>query len=658
MRGYLRSMSRFGPAWWNAIRARIGGRAARAFAQSALNVRHVNALETEIKKLTDAELRKASLDLRWRIKGGETLEKVMPRAFAIVREAAQRTVGLRHHDVQLLGGTAMTRRALIEMEPGEGKTLVATLPVYLYALAGQGVHVMTVNDYLAQRDAELMSPVYNLLGMRVGVTNPDFDKNTRRAAYQCDITYGTATQFGFDFLQDRLAMGGEATASGAADLLFGEKGKTETPMQRGHYCAIIDEADSVLIDDARTPLIISAPSSEPEQQVVDTYEWAARHAGEFQDREDFTRDPEKKTIELKREGRWKVRALPMSNLVRQMPLEELYEYIERAIKVLIEFQCDQQYVVMDGEIQLVDEGTGRIMHGRKLRGGLHQAIEAKERVAVTVGTSQAARTTIQNYFLRYKNLLGMTGTIWSSRWEVRRIYNLTALKIPTHYPSKRKRLPDQMFTQAEARWQAVVNEARKLHEQRRPVLIGTRSIDASEHISKLLNENGVPHTILNAKEHAKEAEIVSKAGELGAVTIATNMAGRGTDIKVSKEVDAMGGLHVIGTERHDSERVDNQLIGRSGRHGAPGSSQFFLSLDDQLLEGYGTAKARRIRESYRSAASNGGVQKDRLVKLLRKAQRRIERKHSRGRTQMMKFEKRRTEMQENMGLDPFLNTAE
>ncbi len=416
----------------------------------------MNALEDETKALTDAELRKASLDLRWRIKGGETLDKVMPRAYALVREAAHRTVGLRLHDVQVLGGTAMTKRCVIEMEPGEGKTLVATLPVYLYALAGEGVHVMTVNDYLAQRDADLMSPVYNLLGMRVGVTNPDFDKNTRREAYLCDITYGTATQYGFDFLQDRLAMGGEARAGGAAALLFGEKGKTESPMQRGHYCAIIDEADSVLIDDARTPLIISAPSSEPDQQVVDAYEWAARHAAEFQEKEDFTRDYEKKTIELSREGRWKVGALPMSKLVRQLPLEELYEYIERAIKVLLEFDRDQQYVIMEDEVQLVDEGTGRIMHGRKLRGGLHQAIEAKERVPVTVGTSQAARTTIQSYFLRYKNLLGMTGTIWSSRWEVKRIYNLTSLKVPTHHRSKRRRLPDQMFTRGEARCNAVV----------------------------------------------------------------------------------------------------------------------------------------------------------------------------------------------------------
>ncbi len=651
-------MSRFGPAWWNGLRARIGKRSDRVFAQSALNVRRVNALEPEIKALSDAELRKASLDLRWRIKGGESLEKVMPRAYALVREAAQRTVGMRHHDVQILGGTAMTKRCVIEMEPGEGKTLVATLPVYLYALAGEGVHVMTVNDYLAQRDAKLMSPVYNLLGMRVGVTNPDFDKNTRRDAYLCDITYGTATQFGFDFLQDRLAMGGEATGGGAAALLFGEKGKTEAPMQRGHFCAIIDEADSVLIDDARTPLIISAPSSEPDQQVVDAYEWAARHAVEFQVDEDFTRDVEKKTIELKREGRWKVRALPMSKLVRQLPLEELYEYMERAIKVLLEFQRDQQYVILEDEVQLVDEGTGRIMHGRKLRGGLHQAIEAKERVPVTVGTSQAARTTIQSYFLRYKNLLGMTGTIWSSRWEVKRIYSLTSVKIPTHYPSKRVRMPDKMYTQADARWKAVVDEARQMHAMKRPVLIGTRSIDASEHLSNLLREQGVPHTVLNAKEHAKEAEIVEKAGELGAVTIATNMAGRGTDIKVTEDVDAMGGLHVIGTERHDSERVDNQLIGRSGRHGAPGSSQFFLSLDDQLLEGFGNARAERIRRSYRSGSTNGGVQRDRLVGLLRKAQRKIERKHSRGRTQLMKYEKRRTEMQENMGLDPFLNTAE
>lgn len=651
-------MSRFGPVWWNAIRGRLGLRQTRVYAQAALAVHKANLLESEMQALSDAELRKASLDLRWRVKGGESVEKLIPRAYALVREAAQRTVGMRHHDVQLLGGVAMTKQAIIEMEPGEGKTLVATLPTYLYALAGRGVHVMTVNDYLAQRDAELMSPVYNLLGMRVGITNPDFDKNTRRDAYACDITYGTATQFGFDFLQDRLAVGGDASAQGgAASLLFGEPGKSDSTMQRGHHCALIDEADSVLIDDARTPLIISAPSSEPDQKIVETYQWAARHANEFIENTDFTRNPEKKTLELKREGRWKVRALPMPKLVRETSLEELYEYIERAIKVLLDFHRDQQYVIMEDEVQLVDEGTGRIMHGRKLRGGLHQAIEAREQVPVTVGTSQAARTTIQSYFLRYSNLLGMTGTIWSSRWEVKRIYNLTAVRIPTHYPSKRNRMVDQMYTHGEARWAAVVAEACRLHKSKRPVLIGTRSIDSSEHVSKLLRSAGIKHHVLNAKEHAKEAEIISKAGDLGAVTIATNMAGRGTDIKVNEEVDAMGGLHVIGTERHDSERVDNQLVGRSGRHGAPGSSQFFISLDDQLLEGFGLAKARKIRKMYQEEA-NGKAQKNHLAKLMRKAQRKIERKHARGRAQLMKFEKRRTEMQENMGLDPFLNTAE
>ena len=281
---------------------------------------------------------------------------------------------------------------------------------------------------------------------------------------------------------------------------------------------------------------------------------------------------------------------------------------------------------MEDEIQLVDEGTGRIMHGRKLRGGLHQAIEAKEQVPVTVGTSQAARTTIQNYFLRYKHLLGMTGTIWSSRWEIKRIYHLSSLRVPTHYPSQRIRLPDRLYLKGDTRWAAVVEEARKMHESNRPVLIGTRSIDASEHLSKLLREAGIPHTVLNAKEHAHEAEIVAKAGELGAVTIATNMAGRGTDIKVAEEINPMGGLHVIGTERHDSARVDDQLVGRSGRHGAPGSSQFFISLDDQLLEGFGTKKARKIRRNHQSGSANGNARKDELAHLLRKAQHKIERK--------------------------------
>lgn len=653
-------MGRMSPALPNRLRALAGSAAAPRMSRWRRGVEEIGRLEPEMTRLSDARLRKLSLDLRWRAKGGEPLWRLLPQAFALVREAARRTIGLRHYDVQLLAGSALTEHCILEMATGEGKTLVATLPAYLNALTGRGVHVVTVNDYLAARDADWMGPVYRTLGLTVGCIQTSMAAGERRTAYACDVTYGTAKEFGFDFLRDRLATAGGGQ-SGALNwsTLFGQTGDNGTGAQRGHHCAIVDEADSILIDEARTPLIISAPVSDRERQAEAAFRWADEAARQLQEGAHYTYDIEKRSAELNMRGCWKVRALPMPKELSSVGLDEIYEYVERAVMVQREYHLDRHYVVVDDEIVIVDEYTGRTMAGRKWRAGVHQAIEAKEDVPVTVATSQAARTTIQSYFLRYEKLAGMTGTAWSSRRELRRIYKLRAVRVPTHRPVRRTVFPDRVFADARQKWAAVVEGIRQLHAQGRPLLIGTRSIETSERLSAQLDQVGIRHTVLNAKNDAREAEIVARAGQRGAVTIATNMAGRGTDIKLGGGVVELGGLHVIGTERHESRRIDNQLAGRSARQGDPGSCQFFLSLDDELLGALGPKTVRRLRRTYQSqGVADWSGTLDHLSHLFRRAQRRVERRHFRERAKLMRYEQKRTEMQENMGLDPVLNTAE
>ena len=616
----------------------------------------IAALEPELQKLGDEQLRKRSLSLRYRAKSGEPLARLMVEGYGLVREAGRRTINMRHFDVQLLGGIAMFHRSIVEMQTGEGKTLAATLPLYLHGLLGKGCHLATVNDYLARRDAEWMGPIYKALGMTVGVVETEMSQPQRREAYACDITYGTAKEFGFDFLRDRLLL--RRIGEGQTDLLGGMLGKgraggDEKPVQGEPYFALVDEADSILIDEARTPLIISALPTEEQRLAVECYKWSASVIGQFVDDEDYEYDHEKKTVELTREGRQKVRLLPKPPEMDTVGMVNIYQYVERAILVDREYHLDRQYVVRDGEIVIVDEFTGRLSEGRKWRDGIHQAVEAKQGVEVTVETGQAARITVQDFFLRYKHLAGMTGTAMGSARELRRIYRCHVLPIPTNKPAIRQRLPDRVFGTADAKWVAVVDEISQLHAAGRPLLIGTRSIDKSEQLSQLLTEAGIEHQVLNANHIAAEADIIAGAGLPGRVTVSTNMAGRGTDIRLGEGVADLGGLHVICTEMHDASRIDRQLIGRCGRQGDPGTFRQYLALDDDLLlTGLGPDKSRKLEELGEKSAGPF----DRLHNLFRKAQRKVERRHFRQRKSLMYFEKERKKTQRQMGQDPYLDS--
>lgn len=635
----------------------LGGPNCWRLARWAALVPKIGQLEPELKAIDDHQLRKRSLALRYRAKSGEPLRRLLVEGYALVREAARRTINMRHFDVQLLGGIAMFHRSIVEMQTGEGKTLTATLPMYLYALAGRGCHLATVNDYLAQRDADWMGPVYRALGLEVGVVQTQMPQPQRRKAYACDVTYGTAKEFGFDFLRDRLLL--RRIGEGETDLLGGmlgggRGGGSEKPVQGDSYFALVDEADSILIDEARTPLIISALPTEEQKLEVECYKWSASVARDFVEDEDYEYDHEKKTVEFTRQGRQRARLLKKPEAMDRVGMVNIYQYLERAILVQREYHLDRQYVVRDGEVVIVDEFTGRLAEGRKWREGIHQAVEAKQGVEVTVATGQAARITIQDFFLRYENLAGMTGTAMPSARELRRIYRCHVLPIPTNRPAIRQRLPELVFGSAEAKWRAVVEEVCALHAEGRPILIGTRSIDKSELLSKMLHERGIEHQVLNAHRVAEEADIVARAGLKGRVTVSTNMAGRGTDIKLGEGVQKLGGLHVICTEMHDSGRIDRQLIGRCGRQGDPGTYRQYLSLDDDLLlGGLGPEKARK----WKALGEQPDVPSDALARIFRRAQRKVETRHFRQRRGLMYFEKERKKMQRQMGQDPYLDTA-
>ncbi|MCA9149281.1 MAG: preprotein translocase subunit SecA [Planctomycetales bacterium] len=616
----------------------------------------IEQFEGDYANFTDAQLRKESLSLRYRAKAGETLASLMPQAFALVRTAAQRTLKMRHFDVQILGGAALFHTSIAEMDTGEGKTLTASLPLYLHALRGKGSHLATVNDYLAARDAELMRPLYEMLGMSVGVVQTDMSRPQRRTAYAADITYGTAKEFGFDFLRDRLVIRRiKQERLDFLDTLGTAKGEGgERPVQRDAYFALVDEADSILIDEARTPLIISAIGDQHEESIRATYQWAADHAPRFDEDDDYDYDHEKKKVELTARGRQKVRSLHQPKEMDGVGLIDAYEYIERGIKVQRDFLRDHHYVVSDKEeIVIVDEFTGRLAEGRKWRDGIHQAIEAKEGIEITVDTGQAARITVQDLFLRYQHLAGMTGTAMTSAREFRKIYKTLVVRIPTNRPAQRTHLPDLVFKTEDEKWREIVREIVDLHRQNRPVLIGTKTIEKSELLSRMLDAEGIPHQVLNARHIAREAEIVAEAGQPGRVTVATNMAGRGTDIKLGRGVDALGGLHVIITEIHDSARIDRQLVGRCGRQGDPGTVRRFLSLDDDILTtGYGPDKAKKMR----SRLQRDGANVEKLAPTFRTAQHKVERRHLRDRMILLHHEKQRKKMQQELGQDPYLDT--
>jgi preprotein translocase subunit SecA len=503
-----------------------------------------------------------------------------------------------------------------------------------------------------------MKPLYECLGIKVGVILTDSTPDQRRAAYHADLTYGTAKEFGFDFLRDRLLL--RAAGRSVSDFL-GEgshqrwSNPGDQPVQRGMHFALVDEADSILIDEARTPLIIGSLGDTAREIVIATYRWAASHAATFQLKEHYTIEEDTRRIELTSRGRALVRSLPRDNEVRLASLLDLYEYIERAIRVFHDYHLDRQYVIRDGEIVIVDEFTGRLAEGRKWRDGIHQAVEAKENIEVTVPTGQAARITVQDLMLRYQFLGGMTGTAATSAGEMRRIYRTPVVQVPTNRPPQRKRLADRVYGSMLDKFQAIVEEVKEIHTQGRPILIGTRSIDKSTILADLLRREGLEPEVLNAHQIAREAEIVAEAGGRGRITVATNMAGRGTDIQLQQEIRDLGGMFVICTELHDAARIDRQLIGRCGRQGDPGSYRQYLSLDDEILRnGLGMKRAERLKALGKT--TSGPVH--RYAHLFRVAQRRVERKHFRQRMALLYHEKERTKIQREMGQDPYLDTAE
>ena len=524
-------------------------------------VEKINALEPQMQALTDDKLTGYTNKFRERLANGETLDDILPEAFAVVREGSRRVLGMRHFDVQLIGGMCLHEGKIAEMRTGEGKTLAATLPVYLNALTGEGVHMVTVNDYLARRDSEDMGRLYRYLGLTVGLVVHDMDFPERKFAYSRDVTFGTNNEFGFDYLRDNMVI------------------YPEQMVQRKLHYAIVDEVDSILIDEARTPLIISGPGAKS----TDMYAVMAKAVAGLKEGIDYTVDEKQKTVAPADNTIPKVeRILGINNLYAPENIE-LSHCFTAALRAKALMKRDRDYVVRNGEIIIVDEFTGRLMEGRRYSDGLHQAIEAKEGVKIQRESQTLATITFQNYFRMYDKLGGMTGTAKTEEDEFLKIYNLPVIVVPTNKPVIRKDYPDLIFKTKRAKYKAVGRAVTSLHAKGQPVLIGTTSITQSEELSAILKKNGIPHNVLNAKFHEKEAEIIAGAGQKGAVTIATNMAGRGTDIKLGEGVPELGGLFIIGTERHESRRIDNQLRGRAGRQGDPGASRFYLSLEDDLL---------------------------------------------------------------------------
>lgn len=534
----------------------------------------IDAMDGDMQKLTDDELKAKTDEFKKRLVDGETLDDILPEAFAVVREASSRTIGLKHFREQLIGGIVLHQGRISEMKTGEGKTLVATLPTYLNALTGNGVHIVTVNDYLAKRDREWMGQIYEFLGLTVGVIIHDLNQQERQAAYNSDITYGTNNEFGFDYLRDNMVI------------------YKEERVQRKLNFAVVDEVDSILIDEARTPLIISGEG----EKSTDFYKVADFFVKTLKKEDDFTVDEKANSAILTDEGVEKAEKFFRIENYADPAHMELQHHVAQALKGNYLMKKDKDYMVKDGEVIIVDEFTGRLMEGRRYSDGLHQAIEAKEGVNVQRESRTLATITFQNYFRMYAKLSGMTGTALTEENEFREIYGLDVIVVPTHMPIARTDYPDLVYKTEMGKFTAIVEEIVETHAKGQPVLVGTVSIEKSEVLSQLLKKRGIPHQVLNAKYHEMEAEIVSHAGEFGMVTIATNMAGRGTDIKLGEGVVEVGGLKIIGTERHESRRIDNQLRGRSGRQGDPGSSRFYISLEDDLMRIFGSERLQSIVE--------------------------------------------------------------
>ncbi|MBU0462761.1 MAG: preprotein translocase subunit SecA [Proteobacteria bacterium] len=537
-------------------------------------VDEINLLEPQMKLLSDEQIPQKTIEFKERIKNGEALDDILPAAFALVREASVRSLGLRHFDVQLIGGIALHQGCISEMKTGEGKTLMSTLPAYLNALSGKGVHIVTVNDYLAKRDAEWMAKIYNFLGLSVGAILHDIDDKERKRSYAADITYGTNNEFGFDYLRDNMKFDKESLA------------------QRELNFAIVDEVDSILIDEARTPLIISGAA----EKSTHFYTQVNTIIPAFKKDIDYTLDEESKSVSLTEDGIAKGEdLLKVDNLYDPANIEILH-HLNQALKAHTIFKRDTDYIVKNNQVIIVDEFTGRLMMGRRYSEGLHQALEAKENVKIENENQTLASITFQNYFRMYNKLSGMTGTAETEAPEFKKIYSLDVLVIPTNQEMIRIDFPDLIYKTKKEKYDAAIKEIISLHKKGQPVLVGTISIDISEDMSTKLKKRGIKHTVLNAKHHKAEAEIVANAGQKGAVTISTNMAGRGTDIVLGEGVKALGGLHILGTSRHESRRIDNQLRGRSGRQGDEGSSRFYLSLEDDLLRIFGGDRIHAVMD--------------------------------------------------------------
>jgi preprotein translocase subunit SecA len=608
-----------------------------------------------IRVLSDEELLKRGRELRWQAKTNVPLAELLPEVYALVREASMRELGFQHFAVQIVGGIALFEGHVAEMQTGEGKTLTATLPAYLRALTGRGCHIVTVNDYLAARDAREMGPIYERLGLSVGCIQNPMQTEERREAYAKDITYGTAKEIGFDFLRDRLRLGADTQGSYRRRNGFGGGSAGEAPVQRGHYFALVDEGDSILIDEARTPLIIglTQPNTAP---TVNLLRWSQRAAQRLERNADFVFEPDRRSAYLTDHGCRKVLLMAKPSLLDRIDSERMYKHVEQALSSRLGFHRDRDYVVVDDKIVIVDESTGRQMEGRKWQDGLHQAVEAKELVPITAATGQAARVTVQSFFRQYEHLAGMTGTAVQARRELRSTYGTSVSTIPTNRPCIRTVRPTRIFATLELKWQAVAEEIIRERALGRALLVGTPSVDASEALGRLLSERGVPYQILNARFHEKEADIVALAGQPANVTIATNMAGRGTDIRLHPDVCKAGGLHVIATEMHSSVRIDRQLVGRAARQGDPGSCQGFLSLGDELLRCLKPEKLERLRKSAQPNAL-GEIPRQ-WLSLFRRTQRFLERLHRKERKLLLRHERQRTEAHQKMGLDPFLELTD
>ena len=583
------------------IQKLLGNKNAKEIKRIRSIVEEINGLEPELLSLSDTSLRAKTEEFKARLADGETLDDILPEAFAVVREASKRVLGMRHFDVQMIGGIVLHRGNIAEMRTGEGKTLVATLPVYLNALSGKGVHVVTVNDYLAKRDSEWMGRLYNFLGLSTGLIVAGLDYDQRKQSYGADITYGTNNEFGFDYLRDNMVV------------------HADQMVQRPLNYAIVDEVDSILIDEARTPLIISGPG----ERSTERYYELAKVVPHLVKDEDYTIDEKQKTIAPTEEGIAKVeKMLQIENLYDSSNLE-LNHLLSASLRAYAMMERDKDYVVKDGEVVIVDEFTGRLMFGRRYSDGLHQAIEAKEGLRVERESQTLASITFQNYFRMYDKLSGMTGTAKTEEQEFNNIYGLEVYEIPPNKVLARVDMPDLIFKTKDAKYRAVIRDVVERHKTGQPILVGTTSITQSEMLSDMLTKAGVPHNVLNAKHHEQEAEIVANAGQYGMVTIATNMAGRGTDISLGEGVAELGGLHILGTERHESRRIDNQLRGRSGRQGDNGSSQFFLSLEDDLMRIFGADNIAGMMDKL-GMEEDEPIEHSLITKSIERAQKKVE----------------------------------